>query len=111
MIWAVGQDTQNYDALHALLGDTAMEQALTRGGELSNEQKEKLSSEFASYTGQNYFVTELCTDGSDKESGPLQLCPTGTSSVSTAHAPLQMPGEYGLVGQCSTGRHVCCPNN
>ncbi|KAL4805719.1 hypothetical protein BDV18DRAFT_160604 [Aspergillus unguis] len=113
MVWAVDQDTQNYDALHALLGDAAMEDALTRGGELSDEQKEKLSNEFASFTGQNCFVTELCTDGSDKESGPLQLCPAGTSSVSTAHAPLQMTGEYGLVGQCSTGwyRHICCPNN
>ncbi|KAL4860436.1 hypothetical protein BDV12DRAFT_205062 [Aspergillus spectabilis] len=113
MIWAVDQDTQNYDALHALLGDAAMEDVLTRGGELSNEQKEKLSNEFASFTGQNYFVTELCTDGSNTESGLLQLCPAGTSLVSTAHAPLQMTGEYGLVGQCSTGwyRHICCPNN
>jgi hypothetical protein len=60
MVWAVDQDTQNYDALHALLGDAAMEDALPHGGELSDEQKEKLSSEFASFTGQNCFVTELC---------------------------------------------------
>ncbi|KAL5040855.1 hypothetical protein BDW71DRAFT_212703 [Aspergillus fruticulosus] len=113
MIWAIDQDTQDYDALHALFGDAAMDDALTRGGKLSDEQKEKLSNEFAAYTGQNCFVTELCTDGSEKESGPKQKCPAGTSSVSTAHAPLQMAGTYGLIGQCDAGwyRHICCPNN
>ncbi|KAJ6060310.1 hypothetical protein N7444_002164, partial [Penicillium canescens] len=37
---------------------------------------------------------------------------SGTSSVSTAHAPLQKASEHGLTGQCSEGwyRHVCCPN-
>ncbi|KAJ9481815.1 hypothetical protein VN97_g11646 [Penicillium thymicola] len=113
MIWAIDQDTQDYDAMHALLGHAAMDDVLTRGGELSDDQKENLSNEFASYNGQNCFVTELCTDGRAKESGPLQKCPSGTSSVSTAHAPLQMPSAHGLVGQCSEGwyRHVCCPNN
>ncbi|KAJ5224936.1 hypothetical protein N7468_006161 [Penicillium chermesinum] len=112
MIWAIDQDTQDYDAINALFGDAAMDGALTRGGELSDEQKEKLTNEFASFNGQNCFVTELCTDGSSKESGPKQKCPSGTSSVSTAHAPLQKAGTVGLIGQCSEGwyRHVCCPN-
>ena len=88
MIWAVDQDSQNYDALSALFGDEAMQDILMRGNKLSDAQKEKYSAQFAPYTGQNCFVTELCTDRSDKESSPKQLCPAGTSSVSTAHAPL-----------------------
>lgn len=55
LIWAVDQDSQNYDALGALFGDEAMEDILTQGNELSPHQKAKLSSEFASYTGQNCF--------------------------------------------------------
>ncbi|OQD79993.1 hypothetical protein PENANT_c040G10948 [Penicillium antarcticum] len=92
MIWAIEQDTQDCDAMNALFRDAATDGALTRGGELSDEQKEKLTNEFASFNGQNCFVTELCTDGSSKESGPNQKCPSGTSSVSTAHAPLQKAG-------------------
>lgn len=113
MIWAVDQDSQGYDALGALFGEAAMQDMLMHGNDLSDAEKKKYSSFFAPYTGQNCFVTELCTDGSDKESGPRQLCPAGTSSVSTAHAPLQGPGPHGIIGQCSDGwyRHICCPSD
>jgi hypothetical protein len=57
-------------------------------------------------------VTEVCTDGSQSQLGPQQVCPTGTSAVSTAHAPLQAPG-LSINGACSKGwyRYICCPTN
>lgn len=113
MIWAVDQDTQNYNAMNGLFGSAAMESSLLHGNDLTDAQKEKLSSQLAAYTGQNCFVTPLCTDGSEAESDPRQVCPAGTSSVTTAHAPLQFPGQHGLIGQCSPGwyRHICCPSD
>nr|POE90696.1 chitinase-3-like protein 1 [Quercus suber] len=112
MIWSIDQDTQNYDALTALLGEEAVQDSLFQSRDLSEGQKQKRSSQFAAYTGQNCFVTELCTDGSDRESGPKQLCPAGSVSVETAHAPLQSNSvDHGIIGQCSEGwyRHICCP--
>jgi hypothetical protein len=71
-----------------------------------------LSCRFAAYTGQDCFVTEVCTDGSQGQLGPQQVCPAGNSAVSTAHAPLQAPG-LSINGACSEGwyRYICCPTN
>lgn len=43
MIWAIDQDTGQYDALAALLGEDALATALLEGGNLSDSQKETLA--------------------------------------------------------------------
>lgn len=67
---------------------------------------------FAAYTGQDCFITKVCTDGSKGQLGTDQVCPKGTTSVSTAHAPEQAIGKT-LQGDCSEGwyRHICCPTS
>lgn len=112
MIWDIDQDDGQYSALTALLGEEAMTDVLLRGGDLSDNQKIDLANQFAAYTGQDCFITEVCTDGSRGQLGPDQVCPGGTSSVSTAHAPLQQAGRD-IMGACSPGwyRHICCPTN
>lgn len=65
---------------------------------------------FGAYTGQDCFVTEVCTDGTDGQQGPDQVCGAGFTSVSTAHSPIQQPGRD-IKGACSKGwyRRICCP--
>lgn len=110
MIWAIDQDTQSHNALQGLLGDFSASQL--EGGNLDPNTAGALSAAFGAYTGQNCFVTPTCTDGSPKQRQNDQLCPSGTLSVSTAHAPLQAAG-HDLHGNCETGwyRHICCPTN
>ncbi|KAF1992251.1 glycoside hydrolase family 18 protein [Aulographum hederae CBS 113979] len=95
-IWAIDHDDAQYNALNGLLGDGAMKGTLFQGA----------------YTGQNCFVTRLCTDGTKANSGPDQVCPVGTTSITTAHAPYQAV-EMPLQGDCGDGwyRHICCPTS
>ena len=108
MIWAIDQDTQNHDALSGLLGDFSSSQL--EGGNLDDKTAAALSDAFGAYTGQNCFVTPTCTDGTDSQKQNEQVCPSGTMSVSTAHSPLQAPGQK-LHGTCDEGwfRYICCP--
>ena len=45
MIWAVDQDTPQYDALAGLLGENATQSLLLQGGALDDQEKEQLASE------------------------------------------------------------------
>lgn len=108
MIWAIDQDNQNHDALQGLLGDYSSSQL--EGGGLDDKSAEALSNAFGAYTGQYCFVTPTCTDGSGGQKQNDQVCPSGTTSVSTAHTPLQASGRE-FHGVCAEGwyRHICCP--
>lgn len=111
MIWAVDQDTGQYDALAGLLGGDAVAGALLEGGSLSDAQKEQLANEFGAYTGQDCFVTPECNDGTTNYGGDNEYyCPAGYTAVSTAHARLQRP-DYYISPTCPTGtfRYICCP--
>ncbi|RMY34078.1 hypothetical protein D0866_05494 [Hortaea werneckii] len=112
MIWAVDQDTPDYEALAGLIGEGSLANSLLEGGSLDDRSAGALSDAFAAYTGQNCFVTPTCTDGSSKEKTADQVCPAGSISISTAHSPLQAPG-HDFHGQCSEGwyRHICCPED
>lgn len=108
MIWAIDQDTSEYDALSALLGDYS-------GLELEgadSDSKEKLHDLFGQFNGQDCFVTPRCTDGSDKEQGDQQVCPAGYMTVDTAHDPEQK-FPHKRYGDCAKGwyRRICCPSN
>ena len=53
MIWAIDQDTGQYDALAALLGEDALATALLEGGNLSDSQKETLADQSVNILMQN----------------------------------------------------------
>lgn len=111
MIWSLDLDTSTYTALAALLGDDATTTGLlSSGGNLTAAEKATLADQYGAYTGQDCMVTQFCTDGSSKEQGTGQVCPSGYTSVSTAHAPIQAPG-YEINGTCAKDwyRHICCP--
>ncbi|KAI9146996.1 Killer toxin subunits alpha/beta [Paramyrothecium foliicola] len=105
MIWAIDQDTSDYQALHGLLGD------FSHTGIDKGMSDEDLADRYAQYTGQDCFVTEKCTSaGSQRD--PKERCPSGYKAVALAHDPVQrwpMP----LDGDCEEGewRLVCCPTD
>ena len=113
MIWAIDQDTGQYDALAGLLGGDAAAGALLEGGSLSDAQKKRLAAEFGAYTGQDCFVTPKCNDGKTDYGGDTEYyCPSGYTAVSTAHEPLQRP-DYYIGDSCPEGsfRYICCPTS
>jgi hypothetical protein len=109
MIWAVDQDTNDYQALAGLLGEEAMAGSLLQGGDLTTAELAALASQFAAYTGENCYATPKCTDGTSGQQGKDQTCGPGFSSVETAHNPWQNPN-YTISG-CDEGwyHHICCP--
>jgi chitinase len=109
MIWAIDQDDGDFNALSGVFGADISDLQLSGGG-LDDNAKDALADIFGSYTGQDCFVTPRCTDGSNKEENPDQICPSGFTSITTAHNPLQAPG-HERHGDCAEGwyRHVCCP--
>ncbi|KEY73414.1 hypothetical protein S7711_06834 [Stachybotrys chartarum IBT 7711] len=85
MIWAIDQDTGNFDAMGQLFGDYTN---LELDG-LNNNSVEDLSDLFGQFIGQDYFVTECCTKDGDDKNGPDQVCPNSFRPVSTAHNAYQ----------------------
>ncbi|KAJ5640414.1 hypothetical protein N7528_000039 [Penicillium herquei] len=108
MVWAIDQDTEQFDALSGVLGRRIESSELE--GQPSGKHAETLAKTFAAYNGQNCFVTPGCTDG--VTSSEDSRCPQGYSSVQTAHAPLQV-GNKSLNGDCDLHeyRHICRPTN
>lgn len=111
-IWAIDQDTPDYQALAGLVGEGTLAGSLLEGGNLDSRSAGALSTAFGAFTGQNCFITPYCTDESPGERDAPQVCPPGTISISTAHSPLQAPG-HDFYGQCAEGwhRHICCPED
>jgi len=108
-VWSLDLDTQDYQALTALVGEDAMVHALVED-QLNPDERRHLVGDLAAYTGQNCYVTQICTDGSSNN--PESICVHGYMSVATGHYPLQIPFEMGsAVAQCDEGKwhHVCCP--
>lgn len=107
-IWSLDQDSDNFDAMSRFIGDYSNPQL--HGGNSRSNQLSSLSQELEAFTGQNCFITPRCTDGTEQELGPEQVCPEGHQSVSTAHSPKQHLN-HPLHGNFKEGwyRHICCP--
>lgn len=110
MIWALDQDDEGLDAYAGVMGDTSLLEL--EGGGLGPDAQANLADQLAAYTGQHCFVTPRCTDGTDKQKGDQQVCPSGFQSVSSAHTPKQAPG-HDYFGECAEGwwREICCPKD
>jgi Glycosyl hydrolases family 18 len=104
MVWAVDQDTNEYDAMHALFGDFS-HLGLDRG-----TSDELLSDYYSQFTGQDCMVTVKCASGNSKETHEDYHCPEGYREQTLAHDPLQR-WPFARDGDCEEGfyRVVCCP--
>lgn len=108
-LWSLDLDTQDHQALTALVGEEAMTHALVED-QLNPDERKRLVDDLAAYTGQNCFVTQSCTDGSSTDT--QARCGPGYMSVATGHYPLQIPFQFNSgVAPCDEGKwhHVCCP--
>jgi hypothetical protein len=112
MIWELGLDTADFQALTGLFGEDAVGNAL-RDTSLNPGEKDQLARDLAAFTGQNCYVTLSCTKGGRSAGSPSGVCGPGYSSVEVAHNPTQMNRhpERGSPEVCSDGQyhHICCP--
>ncbi|KAF2004069.1 glycoside hydrolase family 18 protein [Amniculicola lignicola CBS 123094] len=115
MIWAIDQDTQDFKALSALLGDQYVTDALVEGGTMGNEEKEALSGELGGLTGDGCYVTLGCSGpGSNNK---FATCDKGDVPIERLHAPGGNPYNVYKSGNlaheaesCAKGqwKTVCC---
>jgi hypothetical protein len=84
MIWAVDQDTYDWEALSALLGDDVDGDSLMTSSN-SEADKEALASAYSAYTGADCYITS-CYDENKGQ------CDTGYSVLEYVHG-----GEYGVI--------------
>jgi hypothetical protein len=113
MIWALDQDTYDWQALSALLGQDVDGNDLLSGSTLSSSEKKALSNDLSAYTGTNCYVSE-CVDMNTGK------CKTGYSVLDYVHS-----ASFGIIEDpddklCKSGsegdedsqyRLICCPTN
>lgn len=113
MIWALDQDTYDWQALSGLLGRNVSGNGLD-GGPGSNADSEELSHIYSAYTGQSCYITE-CVDWDTGQ------CKDGYSVLNYVHS-----GSLGMIQDpddelCKRGsepddqdsqyRLICCPTD
>lgn len=115
MIWAIDQDTPDFQALSGLLGDEFVTDALIEGGELSDEEKEDLVKEMGGLTGDACYVPTGCF-GADPTIEGNPDCRSGDVSIGMVHAPGEsLQNLYGALSHtadtCAEGtwKKICCP--
>lgn len=98
-VWSLDLDTQDNQALTAVLGEHAMVRAFVEN-RLSVDERTRLVDDLAAYTGQNCYVTMACGES----------CKPDYLAVETAHLPKQI-GKTGAVLECDEGdwHNICCP--
>lgn len=105
MIWELGLDTANNDALIGLFGEDAVE-AGKRDTSLNPEERDKLAFDLSAFTGQNCYVPEGCTNGKTEEGN--STCVKGYSVVELGASLVQ---SYENASNCELGswKRICCP--
>jgi hypothetical protein len=109
MIWDLGLDTANYDALIGLFGEDAVSAGL-QDSTLNPDEEKQLAFDLSAYTGQNCYVSTVCTDGKSKSKEAI--CKAGYSSAAVGHQLKSGHQEVVFAGGCLKGefKHICCPN-
>ncbi|KAJ5096660.1 hypothetical protein N7456_007381 [Penicillium angulare] len=115
MIWAIDQDTSDFQALTGLLGDKYVSGTLMEGGDLSDEEKEALVDEMGGLTGDKCYVTTGCVGGKATIEGNSK-CNAGDVTVGYVHSPGEAAFDlYGFLAHnsqaCAKGtyKRICCP--
>lgn len=108
MIWELGLDTANNDALVGLFGEEAVK-AGKRDTSLNPEERDKLAFDLSAFTGQNCYVAPECTDGKKEEGN--STCIPGYSAVEVGHSLLSMDQDITFAHACEKGQYnrICCP--
>ena len=106
MIWELGLDTANNDALIGLFGEDAVT-AGKRDMSLNPAERERLAFDLSAFTGQNCYLPKSCTDGENESDD--SKCAAGYSTVAVGHSLTQ--DNYLNYTICEQGefRRVCCP--
>jgi hypothetical protein len=107
MIWDLGLDTANYDALIGLFGQDAVSDGL-QDSSLNPEEEKQLAFDLSAYTGQNCYVTPDCTDG--KTDTSASRCKLGYSSVAVGRSLRSDRNVGGFASYCPEGswHQICC---
>ncbi|KAL4860892.1 hypothetical protein BDV12DRAFT_204588 [Aspergillus spectabilis] len=108
MIWVIDQDTPDFQALSALLGEEFVSGGLIEGGELTDEEKEDIVDGMSGLTGDKCYVTSGCVG----LHGDKAECEPGDIAVSYVHVPDRWAIRGGTNLACSpfTFHRVCCPS-
>lgn len=109
-VMSLDYDSQDNQALTALVGEAAMIRSLVTH-RLNGEERKRLVDDFAAYTGQNCYVTEMCASGGGDDP-PLGKCDPGYMAVETGHFPKQIHEGFTSV-ECAEGswHAICCPKS
>ncbi|KAL4924010.1 uncharacterized protein BDV17DRAFT_295821 [Aspergillus undulatus] len=111
MIWALDQDTYDWQALSGLIGQDVDSNNLLSGGSLSKTEKKSLARDLSAYTGTDCYVTE-CMDWNTGQ------CKTGYSVLDYVHSASLGILENPDHERCKSGsegdedaqyRLICCP--
>lgn len=108
MIWAIDQDTDDFQALSGLLGDDIVEGALLEGGSMSDEEKEALRDELGGLTGDSCYITTGCT-GPGTNDTKLSECRSGYSALEKVHEPGDLT--YRTSGYLQHENRFCPPHS
>jgi hypothetical protein len=106
MIWAINQDTPDFQALLGLLGDEFVSKSMIKGGDLSNTEKEKIVEEIGGltddtcYVALGYVLREPTIEGSPD-------CRPRDITMSTVHSPSE--SAYELYGALAQNAQTCGP--
>ncbi|RMJ27114.1 Glycosyl hydrolases family 18 [Aspergillus sp. HF37] len=113
MIWALDQDTYDWQALSGLIGEDVDGNGLLSGGTLSDSEQEDRSDELSAYTGADCYVSE-CVDWSSGQ------CKPGYSVLDYVHSASLGVIENPDDELCHSGeegdedaqyRLICCPTD
>ncbi|KAJ2980520.1 hypothetical protein NUW58_g6925 [Xylaria curta] len=110
MIWELGLDSADYQAMIGLFGEEAVSKGLSDTS-LNPKEKEKLTLDLSAYNGQFCYVTEECVSSNDDNDNEKGRCMSGYSVAETAHAPGQIRSDRNPPKNCKEGsfHRICCP--
>ncbi|KAF3229694.1 hypothetical protein TWF106_000082 [Orbilia oligospora] len=86
MIWAIDQDTEDFSALSALIGEDFLGSGLLDGGPLTNREKKLIRREFSGFTGDDCYITRQCA-GIGVPDNAFNTCKAGYVAIERVHSP------------------------
>ncbi|KAI0197886.1 hypothetical protein F4808DRAFT_473454 [Astrocystis sublimbata] len=110
MIWELGLDSADNQALIGLFGEEAVSKGLL-DTTLNPEEEKQLTLDLSAYNGQFCYVAEKCVEQDSDNDDSRGKCMSGYSVLETAHRPNQIRDGWAFSGQCpeNSFHRICCP--